>query len=936
MDDSWCEGQDWDHDDDDHNEDEADGLGGLSSYPNVRLSNALQRTIDRGDASSSLSRQTGLQHGSVSTSTGTFFSAETHYSIANFGALDVSSYGTSYFSTSPLSQALSKEPPVNFPRSTRNAPPMSLGTSSDYMTLLEQKGLLLSINAELNWSGRKPGLGQHVEFEQYEEIPLEVDRNSMIFCSATAKIDKVRCKRILLARKSMYCHRKMKLSEAMNEVQHLHRLRHSHIVQLVGSYIQGKTFAVLLYPVANSDLKDFLKHIESVLVPRIPMHYGNFMAVASLGQSFSCLAAALAYVHSKTTKHLDIKPQNVLVKRSRDNRFGYQFYLADFGISQSFSSSDQSQTDSRVGRTAKYCAPEVYADESHGRGADIFSLGCVFLEILTVLCRRSLEDLDEVLQNEPPIMTFHGNLPQVFRWIHKLTTDRPVFVAPTKDMWRQEVFAKYRFEVGDDDNGFRFMSGPHTSLCILVRVMMNKSSTRRPTAADLVMLLDKNECCDKGREPFRGETGSQVEQVDPSAELYRLFKAQHQFSDFERREILQYVVQSGDVQLTETLLQYFTAHCAHELTESLNCNLLRISFLNIHDSLLKTLTSYLHNERYLASIISDNIPSLELPRLERLLHDYPNLRDAVQLFLTKAVSSQKTDIVEYILQHQSGYDVDGKVSNGMTMLMSAVRCGNEKLVNLLLKSGARHNSCGLSIAIVLGFTSIVNALVTAGTDVLSRESCLQLTTWPDRMLPLLKNWPEGRQSALAAAVLTKDCNLVKTLLTCVSDDEALKRNMNQEALLSVAVIMRQYEIAKSLLARGADPRISTWSTREPGRTVLHDLASSVVPDNDLASLVVPDNEASLHFARDLITVDDCRSVLALQKEEDIAIQETRVRLATTLGMPPIPMPHESKSPKPLGKTPLQMLQVPLDPYKRLRWEPWITLLQEKVCEPRVE
>lgn len=206
--------------------------------------------------------------------------------------------------------------------------------------LLEQSGILPSIETELNWSGRKPGTGQHVEFERYEEIPVK--NEGLLFCSATAKIEKVKCKRILLARKSMTYHKKMKLADTINEVKHLNRLRHSHIMQVVGSYIQGKTFAVLLYPVANLDLKDFLQQIKSVLVPKCSMDYSDFMAVASLGCFFSCLATALAYVHSQTTKHLDIEPQNILIKCSRDNLFRNHIYLADFGISRSFLSLDHS------------------------------------------------------------------------------------------------------------------------------------------------------------------------------------------------------------------------------------------------------------------------------------------------------------------------------------------------------------------------------------------------------------------------------------------------------------------------------------------------------------------------------------------------------------------------------------------------------------------
>ncbi|KAF1836863.1 kinase-like protein, partial [Decorospora gaudefroyi] len=105
-----------------------------------------------------------------------------------------------------------------------------------------------------------------------------------------------------------------------------------------------------------------------------------------------CLTSAVAFIHGRTTKHMDIKPQNILIREIGSSPFdpGWRVYLADFGLSRSFTSQDHSQTDGPTSRTPRYCAPEVYKSERRGRSADIFSLGCVFLEILTVYRRKDL------------------------------------------------------------------------------------------------------------------------------------------------------------------------------------------------------------------------------------------------------------------------------------------------------------------------------------------------------------------------------------------------------------------------------------------------------------------------------------------------------------------------------------------------------------------
>jgi len=114
----------------------------------------------------------------------------------------------------------------------------------------------------LNWSGKANG-GQHVEFAEGEELPFKV--LGTIGANLTATVDKVRCRRILLARKTMLCGRRISLHDALAEVEHLQKLRHPHIIQLVGSYLQGKRFSVLLYPVADYDLGKFLENVSDII-----------------------------------------------------------------------------------------------------------------------------------------------------------------------------------------------------------------------------------------------------------------------------------------------------------------------------------------------------------------------------------------------------------------------------------------------------------------------------------------------------------------------------------------------------------------------------------------------------------------------------------------------------------------------------------------------
>jgi serine/threonine protein kinase len=61
--------------------------------------------------------------------------------------------------------------------------------------------------------------------------------------------------------------------------------------------------------------------------------------------------------------------------------------FADFGLAKDYNAGDglNSETEGWTLKTPMYAAPEVYNHEQRSYSADIFSLGCVFMEIATLL-----------------------------------------------------------------------------------------------------------------------------------------------------------------------------------------------------------------------------------------------------------------------------------------------------------------------------------------------------------------------------------------------------------------------------------------------------------------------------------------------------------------------------------------------------------------------
>lgn len=260
---------------------------------------------------------------------------------------------------------------------------------SAYTQLLIKKNLWpVDPRIEQDWSGR----GQHAEFLPEESKALEelLVVEDTLGRTNTATVESVRCRRILLARKTILCPRPLSRKQAIDEVAHLTRLEHAHIVRVIGTYTLKRNLAILLYQVTDYNLETFLgafRHDSD--------NTNRVAAMAASGLNFfSCLSSAIAYTHSKLTKHMDIKPQNILVKETYNEAWAFKVYLADFGISRSYQSEDSVETDSPTSFTRKYASPEVTRQQTRGLPADIFSLGCVFLEMFAVFHKEQAETVD--------------------------------------------------------------------------------------------------------------------------------------------------------------------------------------------------------------------------------------------------------------------------------------------------------------------------------------------------------------------------------------------------------------------------------------------------------------------------------------------------------------------------------------------------------------
>ncbi|KAI1489167.1 kinase-like domain-containing protein [Biscogniauxia mediterranea] len=165
-----------------------------------------------------------------------------------------------------------------------------------------------------------------------------------------------------------------------NEVDSMKQIVHRHCVELVTSYTDPTSFAILMLPVADCNLAKYLQD-----APSSPNQQ------SFLREFFGCLARGLMHIHGQHLRHRDIKPENVLVHRNK-------VLFTDFDCSLNWSHTMHSTTTEVPPRTKEYASPEVahsgfIQNTRINSSSDIWSLGCIFLEIVTVMKGRSIEDL---------------------------------------------------------------------------------------------------------------------------------------------------------------------------------------------------------------------------------------------------------------------------------------------------------------------------------------------------------------------------------------------------------------------------------------------------------------------------------------------------------------------------------------------------------------
>ena len=219
-------------------------------------------------------------------------------------------------------------------------------------------GVRASENKEnvISWA-RGQLLGEGAYGKVYQGLNTQTGQLMAVKEIAVADVD---------GRAGMATERLKSLASLEHEIELYKRLAHRHIVRYIGMQRDEQ----------RSNLHVFLEFVPGGSIASMLQRFGHFSE--QLVRLYTRqLLLGLEYLHGRRVIHRDLKGANVLIDGEGVVK------LADFGASTAFEQTNLSHGFKSIRGSVYWMAPEVMKGTGYGRRADIWSVGCTVIEMIT-------------------------------------------------------------------------------------------------------------------------------------------------------------------------------------------------------------------------------------------------------------------------------------------------------------------------------------------------------------------------------------------------------------------------------------------------------------------------------------------------------------------------------------------------------------------------
>lgn len=161
----------------------------------------------------------------------------------------------------------------------------------------------------------------------------------------------------------------------LNEVKVLSRLNHPNIIAYYDNFIHDSSVKIVMEYANKGSLHDYLQSQNGNLVPQMDVI-----------KMFTQIVQGLHYIHSQKILHRDLKTHNIFVIHNPEVLLLPILKIGDFGISKVLMSQSKAST---VLGTPSYLSPELCQGQMYDEHSDLWALGCILYEMLTL--RKAFE-----------------------------------------------------------------------------------------------------------------------------------------------------------------------------------------------------------------------------------------------------------------------------------------------------------------------------------------------------------------------------------------------------------------------------------------------------------------------------------------------------------------------------------------------------------------